>query len=83
MYDASGKGRFRNKLGQPLHKATDGFEKGILTGQVYILMGVGFYPTSRFPTSSHHGSHWNGAGRHVKVSRLVQHGISLSGPKEI
>ena len=60
-----------------------GFEKGIFIGQVYILMGVGFYPTSRFPTSSHHGSRWIGAGQQVKVSPLVQHGISLRGPKEI
>ena len=47
-----------------------------------LLMGVGFYPTSRFPTSSHHGSHWIGAGQQVKVSWLVQHSISLRGPKE-
>ena len=42
MYDASGQGRYRNQLGQPLHKAIDRFEKGIFIGQVYILMGVGF-----------------------------------------
>ena len=83
MHDASGQGRYCNQLGRPLHEAIDGFEKGVFIGQVYILMGVGFYPTSRFPTSSHHGSHWIGAGRQVKVSWLVQHGISLRGPKEI
>ena len=73
----------RNQLGRPLHKAINRFEKGIFIGQIHILMGVGFYPTSRFPTSSHHGSCWIGAGRQVKVSWLVQHGISLRGPKEI
>ena len=83
MHDASGQGRYCNQLGRPLHEAIDGFEKGTFIGQVYILMGVGFYPTSRLPTSSHHGSHWIGAGRQVKVSRLVQRGISLRGPKEI
>ena len=57
--------------------------RAIFIGQVYILTGVGFYPTSRFPTSSHHGSCWIGAGRQVKVSRLAQHGISLRVPKEI
>ena len=46
-------------------------------------MGVGFYPTSRFPTSSHCGSHWNGVGRQVKAIRLAQHGIPLRGPKEV
>ena len=82
-HNASGQGRYYNQLGQPLHKAIDRFEKGVFIGQVYILMGVGFYHTSRFPTSSHHGSPWIGAGRQVKVSQLVQHGISLRGPKEI
>ena len=83
MHNAGGQGRYHNQLGRPLHEAIDGFEKGIFIGQVYILMGVGFYPTSRFPTSSHHGSCWIGAGRQVKVSRLVQHSISLRGLKEI
>ena len=31
-YSAGGKGRYHNQLGQPLHKATDGLEEGILTG---------------------------------------------------
>ena len=46
-------------------------------------MGVGFYISSRFPTSSHFGSRWNSVSRQVKAIRLTQHGIPLRGPKEM
>ena len=46
-------------------------------------MGVGFYPTSRFPTSSNCRSRWNGVGRQVKAIWLAQHDIPLRGLKEI
>ena len=46
-------------------------------------MGVGFHPTSRFPTSSQCRSRWNGVGRQVKAIRLTQHDIPLRGLKEI
>ena len=32
LYHAGSKGRYRNQLGRPLHKATDGFEESILIG---------------------------------------------------
>ena len=83
MYDAGCKGRYRNQLGLPLHEATDGFEEGILTAQVYILTGVGFYLPQGFPLPPIMGHVEMVLVDMIKASWLVQHGISLRGLKEI